>query len=192
MGKPLPDIVAPNLKVVFCGLNPGVSSAAVGHHFAGRTNRFWRVLHSAGFTPEQLEPEDGRRLLTYGLGLTTVVARPTPGGDDLDPAEFIEAAGCLARQVEALRPTCIAFLGKAAYAAMVGRREVDWGLQAERFGGATAWVLPNPSGRNLSFSLDALVTAYSALRLSADFASPPPALSVVSENPATGASRRTT
>lgn len=166
--KPLPDVVAPGLAVIFCGLNPGVSAAATGHHFVNRSNRFWRVLHRAGFTPEEIRPEDDRTLLDHGCGLTTVVTRPTPGAGDLDRAEYVAAASDLKRLVARLRPRCLAFLGKPAYAAIQGRRELAWGRQPERFGGAVVWVLPNPSGRNLAFGLDALVTAYRALRLSDD------------------------
>ena len=167
MEKPLPDIVAPGLNVVFCGLNPGLSAAASGHHFVGRSNRFWRVLHLAGFTPVQIEAEQDANLLTYGLGITSVVERPTAGVDDLARSEFVAAATGFELWVRRWAPRHVAFLGKAAYTAMMGGRAVPWGRQAEPFGGAIAWVLPNPSGRNLAFSQDALVTAYRELRLAA-------------------------
>jgi TDG/mug DNA glycosylase family protein len=168
MSKPLPDIVAPGLSVVFCGLNPGLSAAASGHHFVGRSNRFWRVLHLAGFTPEQIAPEHDTSLLSYGLGITSVVERPTAGVDDLARSEFVDAAAGFEQWVRRHAPRYVAFLGKAAYTAMMGRRSVPWGRQDEPFGGAVAWVLPNPSGRNLAFSQDALVAAYRELRLSAE------------------------
>jgi TDG/mug DNA glycosylase family protein len=167
MGKTLPDIVAPGLSVIFCGINPGLGAAAVGHHFAGRGNRFWRVLHLAGFTPQELSPQDDRTLLAYGLGLTSVVERPTAGAGELGRQEFVAAAAGFEHWVRRQAPRCVAFLGKAAYAGMMGR-VVPWGRQAAPFGGAVAWVLPNPSGRNLSFSLDALTTAYRDLRLTAE------------------------
>jgi TDG/mug DNA glycosylase family protein len=163
MSKPLPDIVAPGLSVVFCGLNPGESSAAVGHHFARRSNRFWRVLHLAGFTPHQIASEDDASLLTYGLGATTVVQRPTAGADDVARQEFAAAAPDLDHWVRRWAPAYVAFLGKAAYGAMIGRRDITWGRQDAPFAGAVAWVLPNPSGRNLAFSQDALVEAYREL-----------------------------
>jgi len=174
--QPLPDIAGPGLSVIFCGLNPGLAAAAAGHHFVGRGNRFWRVLHLAGFTPAQIDPQQDASVLAYGLGITSVVARPTAGVDDLARAEFVAAAATFEPWVRRLAPRCIAFLGKAAYAAMVGRRTVAWGRQAEPFGGAVAWVLPNPSGRNLAFSQDALVAAYRELRLSVagDSPAPPP------------------
>jgi TDG/mug DNA glycosylase family protein len=167
MEKPLPDIVRPCLSVIFCGLNPGLSAAVTGHHFVGRGNRFWRVLHLAGFTPVQIEAEHDASLLDYGLGITSVVERPTAGVDDLARSEFIAAAARFEPWVRTYAPRHVAFLGKAAYGAMLGLRTVPWGRQAEPFGGATAWVLPNPSGRNLAFDLDALVEAYRALRLAA-------------------------
>jgi TDG/mug DNA glycosylase family protein len=168
MAKPLPDIVAPGLSVVFCGLNPGLSAAASGHHFVGRSNRFWRTLHLAGFTPVQIEAEQDASLLTYGLGVTSVVERPTAGVDDLARREFVAAAEEFESWVRRYAPRHAAFLGKAAYAAMMGRSSVPWGRQVEPFGGAVAWVLPNPSGRNLAFSQDALAAAYRELRLYAE------------------------
>jgi TDG/mug DNA glycosylase family protein len=168
MSKPLPDIVAPGLSVVFCGLNPGLSAAAEGHHFVGRGNRFWRVLHLAGFTPDLIAAENDASLPAYGLGITSVVERPTAGVDDLARSEFVDAAAGFETWVRRWAPRYVAFLGKAAYGAMMGRRIVPWGRQVEPFGGAVAWVLPNPSGRNLAFSQDALVAAWRDLRLSVE------------------------
>ncbi|MBO9547593.1 G/U mismatch-specific DNA glycosylase [Caulobacter sp.] len=165
MPKPLPDIVAPGLSVVFVGLNPGLSAAAEGHHFVGRSNRFWKVLHLSGFTPHLVAAQDDASLLNYGLGITSVVERPTAGVDDLARAEFVQAAAGFEAWVCRWKPAYLAFLGKAAYGAMLNRRSVDWGRQTEPFAGAIAWVLPNPSGRNLAFSQDALVAAYRDLRL---------------------------
>jgi TDG/mug DNA glycosylase family protein len=168
MDKPLADVIAPGLGVLFCGLNPGRQAAAEGHHFAGRGNRFWRVLHLAGFTPRQLSPEEDRQLLDYGCGLTTVVARATAGAADLERQDYISASGDLVQLIERFRPRHVAFLGKAAYAAIQGDRQLAWGRQPTPFGGITAWLLPNPSGRNLSFQLEDLVTAYRDLRSSDD------------------------
>ena len=161
----LPDILEPGLSVVFCGINPGVLAASTGRHFAGRSNRFWRVVHLAGFAPEQLCPEDDRTLLQYGCGLTTAVSRPTARADELSQWEFKAAAAEFERKIERYAPQCVAFLGKMALSAMSGKRDTHWGLQPAAFGSARAWVLPNPSGLNRSFSLDALVTAYRELRL---------------------------
>jgi double-stranded uracil-DNA glycosylase len=159
----LPDILAPGLSLVFCGINPGLRAALTGHHFEGRNNRFWRVVHLAGFTPEQLRPEDDRTLLRYGCGLTTAVSRATTRADELTRAEIAAAAAAFERKIEHYAPRYVAFLGKMALAAMSGQRDIEWGLQPQTFGGARVWVLPNPSGLNRAFSLDALVTAYREL-----------------------------
>ncbi len=161
----LPDVLAPGLKAIFCGLNPGARAAATGHHFEGRGNRFWTVLHQAGFTPRRLTPQEDRELPAFGYGLTTVVARPTASARELSRSEYLAAVDELQRKLVLLRPRCVAFLGKAAYSALSQRTIVDWGAQAATFGGASVWVLPNPSGLNRGFSLDALVAAYRALRV---------------------------
>jgi double-stranded uracil-DNA glycosylase len=168
----LPDILAPGLSVVFCGINPGLLAASTGRHFAGRGNRFWRVIHLAGFTPEQFGPEDDRALLQFGCGLTTAVARATAKADDLSRLEIAAAARDFERKIEAYAPRYIAFLGKMALAAMSGTRDIHWGLQSASFGGARAWVLPNPSGLNRGFGLDALVDAYRELYVAAAAARP--------------------
>jgi double-stranded uracil-DNA glycosylase len=163
----LPDIIEPGLTILFCGINPGMRAAATGHHFAGRGNRFWRILHLAGFTPELLCPENDRQLLEYGYGLTTAVARPTAHADELSRSEFEAAASQFEPKVQRYAPRFIAFLGKAAISGMSGERDIQWGLQTAGFGGARAWVLPNPSGLNRAFSLDALASAYRELRIAA-------------------------
>jgi TDG/mug DNA glycosylase family protein len=161
----LPDILEPGLSVVFCGINPGMVAASTGRHFAGKGNRFWRTVHLAGFTPEQIHPTDDRTLLQYGCGLTTAVSRPTARADELSQWEFNAAATEFERKMERYAPQCVAFLGKMALSAMSGRRDIDWGPQPTPFGGARAWVLPNPSGLNRTFTLDTLVVAYRELRL---------------------------
>jgi double-stranded uracil-DNA glycosylase len=161
----LPDILEPGLSVVFCGINPGMCAASTGRHFAGRGNRFWRAVHLAGFTPEQIHPKDDRTLLDHGCGLTTVVSRPTARADELSQWEFNATATEFERKIERYAPRCVAFLGKMGLSAMSGRRDICWGLQPTAFGGARAWVLPNPSGLNRTFSLEALVIAYQELRL---------------------------
>nr|WP_241017962.1 G/U mismatch-specific DNA glycosylase [Burkholderia sp. Ac-20349] len=163
----LPDLIAPHLDVLFCGINPGLTAAAAGHHFAGRNNRFWRVIHLAGFTPAEISPQDDRAILQYGCGLTAVVKRPTASADQLSRAEFIAAAAEFEHKVARYGPRFVAFLGKAAYSALSGQREIEWGLQPARMQGSSVWVLPNPSGRNLAFNLDDLVDAYRQLRLQA-------------------------
>jgi len=160
----LPDILAPGLSVIFCGINPGATAALAGRHFVSRTNRFWRVLHQSGFTPQQIDPEEDRSILRYGYGLTVAVARPTPGANDVSRLELKRAGAALERKIRRYAPRVVAFLGKPAFAAITGNNSVTWGRQPETFGGAMAWVLPNPSGRNLNFSFDALVRAYAELR----------------------------
>lgn len=159
----LADILAHGLRVVFCGINPGADAAAAGHHFLGRGNRFWPVLHLAGFTPHQLAPRDDGSVLAYGIGLTAAVARPTQRADQVEAGEFAGAASVLLGKLERYRPSCIAFLGKAAYLGITGKRDAAWGEQAELLGRTRVWILPNPSGLNRSFSKDQLVTAYAAL-----------------------------
>lgn len=161
----LPDLLEPGLSLVFCGINPGMRAASTGHHFEGGSNRFWRVLHLAGFTPEQIRPEDDHTLLRYGYGLTTVVPRPTARAADLPRAEMQLAGEAFQRKIEQVAPRYVAFLGKMAFSAISGAPNIEWGPQAKPFGGARAWVLPNPSGLNRGFSLDALVAAYREARI---------------------------
>lgn len=163
----LEDILADHLTVVFCGINPGLQAAAQGHHFTGRSNRFWRTLHLAGFTPQELRAEDDRTILHYRCGLTAVVDRPTARADQLSLEEFHAAAANFERKIARHAPRFVAFLGKAAYCALSGQRDVAWGRQAQPFAQATAWVLPNPSGRNLAFSQAQLVEAYRELHAAA-------------------------
>lgn len=160
------DLLAPNLKVIFCGINPGLRAASSGHHFAGRGNRFWKVLHLAGFTPMQILPEFDRSILQYGYGLTTAVRRPTGRADELVQSEFSTAAEDLGHKIAKFRPHRIAFLGKPAFAAMYRRGHTKWGYQTNPVEGIETWVLPNPSGLNRGFRLDDLVVAYRELYLS--------------------------
>ncbi|TWB60665.1 G/U mismatch-specific DNA glycosylase [Nitrospirillum viridazoti] len=159
----LPDILARNLDVVFCGINPGLTAAATGHHFAGRGNRFWRVLHRAGFTPQEIRPEEGQTILRYRCGLTTVVERPTARADEVSAWEFADAAARLEQKIVTHAPRHVAFLGKVAYSALSGQKGITWGRQPTSIGGAAVWILPNPSGRNRAYTLDQLVSAYRPL-----------------------------
>ena len=159
----LPDIISTSLNVVFCGINPGMRSAAVGLHFANRSNRFWRVLHLAGFTDRQLEPEEARLLLNYGCGVTSAVARPTVSATDLSRADFIAALPVFQRKIAKHRPRYLAFLGKPACSVFLNQRNLSWGLQSTTLGGSAVWVLPNPSGLNRAFNLGKLTDAYREL-----------------------------
>jgi TDG/mug DNA glycosylase family protein len=159
----LPDVISTCLNVVFCGINPGMRSAAVGLNFANRSNRFWRVLHLAGFTARQLEPEEARLLLDYGCGITSAVARPTVSATDLTRADYIAARPVFERKIATYRPRYLAFLGKPAYSAFLNQRDLSWGLQPTPFGGSVVWVLPNPSGLNRAFTIGMLTEAYREL-----------------------------
>jgi TDG/mug DNA glycosylase family protein len=159
----LPDVLDRGLRVVFCGINPGMRSARLGKHFAGRSNRFWRALHLSGFTPTQLLPHDADSLLRYGCGLTSAVEKPTICANDLKRSDFIDARPELERKIRRYRPHYVAFLGKPALSAILNQRELAWGRQATLFGGAKVWVLPNPSGLNRAFPLQSLVAAYREL-----------------------------
>ncbi|WP_250633945.1 G/U mismatch-specific DNA glycosylase [Pinirhizobacter soli] len=165
MTHSLPDIIAPRLAVLFCGINPGMLAAATGHHFAGRSNRFWRVIHLAGFTPDEIRPENDRQILAYHCGLTTVVERSTARADELTIEDFTSAAARFKQKIGHYSPRFVAFLGKAAYTALSGQRDVPWGLQTATLEGSAIWVLPNPSGRNRAFTLDQLVATYRQLYL---------------------------
>ena len=159
----LPDIIAPDLDVLFCGLNPGLGSAINGHHFMNKSNRFWKVLHLSGFTTEIIEAKNDRDLLKYGCGLTSAVARATTKASELSKGEFKKNVNLLEKKIMLNRPRFIAFLGKAAYAEISGKKKLDWGEQDEVFAGAKVWVLPNTSGLNRNFSLQELVESFSLL-----------------------------
>ncbi len=165
MAQILPDILAKNLSIVFCGINPALTAAVSGKHFMSGTNRFWRVLHLSGFTPELIRPENDRSILEYGYGLTTAVARPTRNAAELSRDELVRAGAVLERKLAAYTPRHVAFLGKMAYAAIARNPRLEWGPQPATFAGASVWVLPNPSGLNRAFQINALVTAYREMRM---------------------------
>jgi double-stranded uracil-DNA glycosylase len=158
------DILAPGLDIVFCGMNPASTAAADGHNFSNRSNRFWSVLQLAGFTATRLRPEDERRLLDYGCGITAVVSRPTRRASDVSTEEFRRARPEFEAKIRRYAPRAVGFLGKRALAAMTGASKIAWGPYAPGFADATAWVLPNPSGLNRGFTLDDLTSAYAELR----------------------------
>jgi len=156
----LTDVISTSLKAVFCGINPGMQSAAVGLHFATRSNRFWRVLHLAGFTPRQLKPEEAHLLLNYGFGITSAVDRPTVSAAELSRADFIAARPEFERKIAKYRPGYVAFLGKPALSVFLNQRNLRWGLQPTTLGGSAVWLLPNPSGLNCAFTIPVLTNAY--------------------------------
>lgn len=157
------DVISTSLNIVFCGINPGMRSAAVGLHFANRSNRFWRVLHLAGFTDRQLEPEEARLLLDFGCGVTSAVARPTVSATDLSRADYLAAQPAFERRIAKYKPRYLAFLGKPACSVFLNQRDLSWGLQPTTLAGSAVWVLPSPSGLNRAFPIGKLTDAYRAL-----------------------------
>ena len=162
--KPVPDVVAPGLQVLFCGINPSLLSAARGHHFARPGNRFWPALHLAGLTPRRLAPEEDRELLRYGLGVTNLVDRPTRTAAELEPAELRAGADQLADLVTRYRPQAVAVLGLTAWRLAFDGARAGMGRQPRAIGGAAIWVLPNPSGLNAHHQLPDLARLYGELR----------------------------
>lgn len=156
----LTDIITDNLTVIFCGINPGLKSAGDGYHFSGRSNRFWKVLHQAGFTPYQIEAINDTSILNFGYGLTTAVARATSRADELSKEEFDNSLDIFKTKIIQFKPKYIAFLGKSAYKAFSGKKQILWGEQSDYFCDAKVWVLPNPSGLNRGFTLNDLVNSY--------------------------------
>jgi TDG/mug DNA glycosylase family protein len=162
--KTIPDVVAPNLAVLFCGINPGLYSAATGHHFARPGNRFWPALHLSGFTPRLLKPAEQDTLLDWGLGVTNVVARATARADELTADELRAGARRLATLAERYTPRFIAVVGVSAYRTGFDRPQATIGEQPETLATSRLWVLPNPSGLNAHYQLPALAHAFGALR----------------------------
>jgi TDG/mug DNA glycosylase family protein len=163
-GRLVPDVAAPGLKVLFCGINPGLLSAAVGRHFARPGNRFWPALHRGGFTGVQLHPDQQTELLDLGLGVTNVAARATARADELSAAELVAGAGILRRKIARYRPRWVAVLGIGAYRTAFGAKDARIGAQDEPLAGARVWVLPNPSGLNAHYTLPRLSAEFARLR----------------------------
>ncbi|MFO0801303.1 MAG: G/U mismatch-specific DNA glycosylase [Gemmataceae bacterium] len=163
-GKTVPDVTAPGLKVLFCGINPGLYTAAIGHHFGRPGNRFWPTLHAAGFTPRLFDPSEERQLLPLGYGITNVVARATATADELTDDEFRAGGQLLLEKVQQLKPEFLAVLGVGAYRVAFGNPKAAVGEQSGRIGGTRVWVLPNPSGLNAHYQADALARVFRELR----------------------------
>lgn len=166
-GRSIPDVLAPNLDVVFVGINPGLWSGTVGHHFARPGNRFWKALHGAGFTDRVLSPFEDASLLERGLGITNMVNRTTANAAELDDEELRGGARRLAERLRPLRPGIVAVLGIGAYRTGFGRPKAAIGPQEEDLGPSRLWVLPNPSGLNAHYQLDALTERFRELRAAA-------------------------
>ena len=162
--RTVPDVIGADLRVLFCGINPGLYTAWSGHHFAGPGNRFWPTLHAAGFTDRRLQPAEERLLLPLGYGVTNVVARATATAAELAPQEFVEGGRLLSEKVARFRPRILAVLGVGAYRTAFARPKAALGEQPERMGDARVWVLPNPSGLNANYQKDDLARLFRALR----------------------------
>lgn len=163
----LRDRIPPTDGVLFVGINPGIRSATIGHHFAGYSNRFWKLLFESGLVPEPIRAEDDARLTEWGYGITNLIARETPGIDTLRPAEYLAGLRVVRRKVRRWRPRVVAFVGVTLFRAMFGCRPgapVALGRQSEDFEGACVFVLPNPSGRNANYSYAQMLASFTALR----------------------------
>jgi double-stranded uracil-DNA glycosylase len=162
---PLRDRIRPGVRVLFVGINPGVRSSLTGHHFAGFSNRFWKLLYESGLVPEPIGYQDDGRLPEWGYGVTNIVPRPTPGIDTLRPEEYVAGRVRLRRKIHRLRPRVVAAVGVTVFRALFPERKgaVTLGLQPETIAGAAVFVLPNPSGRNANFTYAEMLAAYRAL-----------------------------
>jgi double-stranded uracil-DNA glycosylase len=175
----LKDRIKPGVRVLFVGINPGVRSAQTGHHFAGYSNRFWKLLWESRLVPEPITYEDDARLPEFGFGITNLIARPSPGIDDLSPLEYVEGWKLLDRKIRRFRPTVVALVGVTLFRAiepllagevdrktraMMRARRIELGPQPAVIHGARIFVLPNPSGRNANFSYSEMLAAFVALR----------------------------
>ncbi|MBA3292142.1 MAG: G/U mismatch-specific DNA glycosylase [Geodermatophilaceae bacterium] len=165
--RTIPDVIGSGLSVLFCGINPGLWSGALGQHFARPGNRFWPALHRSGFTPRQLEPYEQEELLAYGLGITNLVPRTTARADELDRAETVSGAERLTQLVVEHRPAWVAVLGVTAYRTGFQRPRASIGRQVEQLADAGIWVLPNPSGLNAHYQIEGLASEFARLRATA-------------------------
>jgi TDG/mug DNA glycosylase family protein len=162
---PLRDRIHPGVRVLFVGINPGVRSSLIGHHFAGFSNRFWKLLYESHLVPERISCSDDVRLPEWGYGITNIVPRPTPGIDTLERHEYVAGRARLRRKIRRYRPAVVALVGVTVFRALFPdhRGAVSLGLQSERIGDAAVFVLPNPSGRNANYSFAQMLRAYRAL-----------------------------
>jgi TDG/mug DNA glycosylase family protein len=162
--KRLSDVIGPGLGVLFCGINPGLYSAAVGHNFARPGNRFWKALHLSGFTSRLFSADEDASLLSLGLGITNLCPRTTARAEELTAAELVRGARGVERKAARYSPAVVAVLGVAAYRLAFGRPGARVGPQEDRLGGSRVWVLPNPSGLNAHYQIADLAREFSALR----------------------------
>jgi TDG/mug DNA glycosylase family protein len=163
-GKTVPDVIAPGLRVLFCGINPGLYTAAVGHHFARPGNRFWPALFAAGFTDRLISPFDERELLKKGYGVTNVVMRATATADQLRSEELRSGGKRLAAKVKRYKPAFLAVLGVGAYRMAWDQRKAVIGCQEQTIRETVVWVLPNPSGLNAHYQAKDLARMFCELK----------------------------
>ncbi|CAN5743026.1 G/U mismatch-specific DNA glycosylase [soil metagenome] len=166
-GRKVPDVIAPALRVLFCGINPGLYSGATGHHFSRPGNRFWPTLHRSGFTPSQLHPFDERELIGHGLGITNFVERATARADQLDDDELRAGLSRVESKVRRFKPAWLALCGVSAYRVAFEDKKARIGPQQRTIGDTRVWVLPNPSGLNAHYQLDDLAEEFARLRTAA-------------------------
>ena len=157
VNRTVADLIDFDLKVLFCGINPGLYSGATGYHFARPGNRFWKVLHLAGFSDRQLDPSEEHELLEKGYGITCFVQRTTARADELTKEEFVECGRLVAKKIEKYRPQIFAVLGIGAYRAAYNKPKAKLGVQEERIGDSLVWLLPNPSSLNAHYQLNDFV-----------------------------------
>ena len=158
------DLIDENLKVLFCGINPGMWSGATGFHFAKPGNRFWKALHLGGFTDRVLHPSEEHELLENGYGITSFCKRTTARADELRAEEFIEGGKLLVKKIERFKPQTLAVLGIGAFRAAFAKPKAQLGLQTEKIAGANVWLLPNPSGLNAHYQVADLGKLFGELR----------------------------
>ncbi len=163
VGKTVPDVIAEDLKLLFVGINPGLYTAAIGHHFGRPGNRFWPALYAGGFTPRLLSPYEERELLSYGYGITNVVTRASVAADELSKVELVEGGKRLVEKIRHYHPHAVAILGVGAYRSAFGKPKARLGRQEEDIGGVPTFVLPNPSGLNAHYSLEELGQVFRSL-----------------------------
>lgn len=163
---PLRDRIGRGVRVLFVGINPGIRSALTGHHFAGFSNRFWKLLYDSKLVPEPIGYEDDVRLPEWGYGITNIVPRATAGIDTLRPEEYIAGRVKLLRKVRRYRPHIVAMVGVTVFRACFPTRKgaVSLGMQPERIGESAVFVVPNPSGRNANYSYQEMLEAFADLR----------------------------
>lgn len=167
-GSKMPDVIGHGLKILFCGINPSLYSAAAGHHFARPGNRFWPTLHAAGFTERLFSPFEDTLLPERGYGITNVVERATATAAELKTEELINGGKKLEAKVRKYEPKVVAVLGISAYRTAFGNGDAVIGVQPEKLGGALVWVLPNPSGLNAHYRLEDLARVYKEMRVSVE------------------------